>query len=578
MYTKKQKLELLRAQLDAERSTFIAHWRDLSDYVLPRRARFYTLDVNKGDRRNQKIIDSTATLAARTLRSGLMSGITSPARPWFKLTTPDPDLAEFGAVKEWLHTVQRIMSTSFLKSNLYNILPTLYGDLSTFGTSPMSIEEEFSGNVFHCDSFPVGSYMISKNRWGVVDCFIREFRLTVRQLVEHFGYDKATNKIDWTNISDNVKNLWDINQKEQWVEVIHTIKPNEDYDPNKLESKYKKYSSCYYESGYGGNSNSGYDVNDKILKESGYDYFPILSPRWEVTGEDVYGTSCPGMDALGDIKQLQLGERRIFEAVDKMIKPPMVAPVALKNQSVSILPGDITYADVRDGMQGFRPAHEVNFRIQEMEMKQEQIRNRINKAFYVDLFLMLANSDRRQITAREIEERHEEKLLALGPVLEQLNQDLLDPLIDAAFNIHLRQRLLPPPPKELAGMELKVEYVSVMAEAQKLIGITGLERFTQYASNVASFDPSVLLKIKTENLLDNYADIVSLAPNILRTDEEVAAIKQAQEQERQAQLAMQSVQQTAQTAQAMAKTPLEQGTALSAMLDQTNAGALTGGV
>lgn len=570
---KRQKLELLRSQLENERSTFMSHWRDLSDYILPRRSRFYTSDVNKGDRRNQKIIDSTATLAARTLRSGMMSGITSPARPWFKLTTPDPDLAEFATVKDWLHKVQRIMNTSFLKSNLYNVLPVLYGDLGTFGTAPIIIEEEFSGNIFHVESFPVGSYMVSKNRWGVVDTFVREFRLTVRQVIEHFGYSPESKGIDWSVMSDQVKNLWDQGQTEQWIEITHVIKPNEDYDKKKLESRFKKYVSCYYEKGFGGNATSGYDMTDgKILKESGYDYFPVLCPRWEVTGEDVYGTACPGMDALGDIKQLQMLEKRSLEAIEKMIRPPMIAPVALKNQSMSILPGDVTYADVRDGMQGIRPAHEINYRIQEAEMKNDQVRTRIRKAYFEDLFLMLANSDRRQITAREIDERHEEKLLALGPVLEQLNQDLLDPLIDIAFDMHLRQKLLPPPPEELNGVDLKVEYVSIMAESQKLIGITGLERFTNYAGQVAQFDPEVLMKIKSENLLDNYADIVSIAPNILRTDEEVQAMKAQRAQAQQQQMMMEQIKAGASAAKDLGSIPAEGG--LGQMLAQGNAGKL----
>lgn len=160
------------------------------------------------------------------------------------------------------------------------------------------------------------------------------------------------------------------------------------------------------------------------------------------------------MLALGDVKQLQIGERRTMEAVEKMIRPPMIGPSSLKNQSASILPGDITYLDIREGMQGFRPVHEIQFRIQEMEQKQDQVRGRIQRAFFEDLFLMLANSNRRQITAREIEERYEEKLLALGPVLEQLNQDLLDPLIDIIFDIHLKQNLLPEIPEELQGLEI----------------------------------------------------------------------------------------------------------------------------
>jgi len=197
----RRNLELLKAQLDNERSTFVSHWRDLSDYVRPRRARFYTGDTNKGDKRNQKIIDSTATLAERTLRAGMMSGLTSPARPWFRLTTPDPDLAEFNSVKQWLYQVQNIMLNSFLRSNLYNTLPLVYGDNGLFGTAPMSVEESFTGNILHTRSYPVGSYMIAKNWLGIVDTFILEFRMTVRQIVQQFGQVDGFGKPDWSNIS-----------------------------------------------------------------------------------------------------------------------------------------------------------------------------------------------------------------------------------------------------------------------------------------------------------------------------------------------------------------------------------------
>jgi len=124
----------LASKLQLERSSFDDHWRQLNDFILPRRTRFQTTDDDQDkDRRTTKIVDGTATRAARTLQSGLHSGVTSPARPWFRLTTPDPDLAEFGPVKQWLHTVTTRMQTVFLRSNIYNILPVLYGDLGVFG-------------------------------------------------------------------------------------------------------------------------------------------------------------------------------------------------------------------------------------------------------------------------------------------------------------------------------------------------------------------------------------------------------------------------------------------------------------
>lgn len=550
LYGKREELEILRGQLDVERASFIPHWKELSDYILPRRSRFQVTDANRGERKNKNIIDSTATLAARTLRSGMMAGITSPARPWFRLTTPDPDLAEFGPVREWLDNVQNIMVTSYLRSNLYNVLPVMYGDLGTFGTAPISIEEDFTGEVIHSQSFAIGSYWIAKDYKGKVNIFMRDFTMTVRQLIDQFG-SMVDGKPDWSKFSIQVRNLWDQGQYETRIEVVHVVMPNKEYSQRNPLSKYKKFKSCYYEKGNMGDK----DDKDRLLSEKGYDYFPILCPRWETTGEDVYGTSCPGMEALGDIKQLQHGEKRIMEAVDKMIRPPMTGPTSLKTQTASILPGDITYVDAASG-QGFRPAIELNFNVANMENKQMQVRNRIQRAFYEDLFLMLANSDRRQITAREIDERHEEKLLALGPVLEQLNQDCLDPLTDIAFDIHTRQGLLPPPPQELQGLDLKIEYVSIMAQAQKMIGIAGVDRFTGFVGQLAQFDPSALDKIKTDKVIDVYADMTSVPPGIVRSDDEVSGIRDSRMKAQQQQQQMQMIQSGAETAQTLSQTPI----------------------
>jgi hypothetical protein len=553
--SKRHQLEALRSQLYNELTSFIPTFKDLADYVSPRRIRLTGSDVNKGDRRNQKIVDSTATLSLRTLQAGMMSGVTSPARPWFRLTTPDPELAEFGPVKEWLHLVQGRMGTSFLRSNLYNSLPTVYGDQGLFATAAMMVEKD-KENVMHTRVFPVGSYMIAQDSRGRVNVFMREFRMTVRQLVDTFG-EKRNGKYIWDNFSEYVKRQWDECNYETWVDVCHAITPNADYKIGSIVDKEMKFSSSYFERGQTqGNTPRGSEEN-KFLRESGYDYFPVLCPRWEVAGEDVYGTNCPGMVALGDVKMLQVVEKRIAQAIEKMINPPIVAPMSMKNSALTILPGGISYGDMRENGQGFRPAHEVRAPLQEIEQKQIQTRERIRRALFEDLFLMLANSDRRQITAREIDERHEEKLLALGPVLEQLNQDLLDPLIDITFDLHLKQNLIPPPPEELHGVALKVEYVSILAQAQKFVGRAGIDTFAGFCSQIVQLSPPTMDKLNLDQFVDVYADITGVPPTLVRTDEEVAEIRagRAQEQQQQQQMAM--MQQGALAAKDLSQAKLE---------------------
>ena len=553
--------------MEAERASFMPHWRDLADYVLPRRPQFSITETNKGERRNLKIIDSTATLAARTLRSGMMSGVTSPARPWFRLSTPDPSLAEFGPVKDWLHIVSQRMSTVFLRSNLYNALPTVYGDIGVFATAAMGIEEDFDG-VIRCYPFSLGSYAIANNDRLKVDVFSREFRLTVRQTVQKFGkLNERSGSADWSVFSDRVKEAYDRGNLDQWVDICHVIQPNQEYNSNSLTSKRYKYQSVYYDK-------TTSDQEEKYLRDSGYDYFPVLCPRWEVSGEDVYGTECPGMTALGDTKALQLLQKRKSQAIEKHINPPMTAPTSLRSQRASILPGDITYVDERDGQKGFRPVHEVKPDIQGVVLDIQEHQHRIRRAYYEDLFLMLATSDRRQITAREIDERHEEKLLAVGPVLEQLNQDLLDPLIDVTFNIMVRQGLIPEPPEELQGMDLKVEYVSIMHQAQKLAGLAGIERFSAYVGQLATVNPEVIDKIDMDQAIDEYGEITGVPPRIVRPDEMVAEMRQARAQAAQTQQQAMTMAEGAKTAKDLSGASLDGNNALTALLRQAQAGQI----
>ncbi|MCT8150752.1 phage tail protein, partial [Klebsiella aerogenes] len=256
--TIKEQLLKQVALLNNDRSSFEPHWRELSDFINPRGSRFLVTDVNRNDRRNTKTVDPTATLANRTLSSGMMSGITSPARPWFKLATPDPDMMDYGPVKLWLEAVQRRMNEVYNKSNLYQSLPLLYSSLGTYSTGAMAVLED-DEDVIRTMMFPIGSYYLANSARGSVDTCYRKFTMTVRQLVMEFGM---------SNVSASVKGLWESGSYETWIEVIHAVYPNIDRDTGKLDSKNKRVKSVYFEVG---------GDNDKLLRESGFDEFPIMA-------------------------------------------------------------------------------------------------------------------------------------------------------------------------------------------------------------------------------------------------------------------------------------------------------------
>lgn len=574
---KRMQCEVLRQQLTTESSTFRAHWQQLCDFILPRRARFYITDVNKGDRRNQNIVDSTATMAVRTCASGLMAGMTSPARPWFLLSTGDIELDEDHEVQTWLHEVRDRMLDVFRRSNLYNKLPILYGDIAVFGTGAFGIFED-DEDVVRCYDFPIGSYFIANDPKMQVRIFCRVFRLSVQQVVEKWGViDPTTGQPDWaaSAVSETVRSLWVSNSRAAWVDIVHLIQPNLSYDGQKIDAKYKRFEECYYELG---SHNTPRVTSDRygLLQHTGFDEFPILVGRWETNSEDVYATNCPGMTALGDIKQLQTARKRLAQAVEKMINPPLMGPSALRQAKTSILPGDLTYLDVREGMQGLKPIHEVNFgmAIGPLEAMCQEIARRIDECFFVNIFRMFYENQQKDAkTATEVTELKEEKLLALGPMLEQFNTDVGDPLIERTFNIMGRKGLIPPPPQKLQGVKLVVQYVSIMAQAQKQTALTALERFTSFVSQMVQAMPqSGVADIPDfDELIREYADATGVSPKVVRGAAEVLAMRQRRDQQAQAAQTAEAAPKLADAAQKLGSTPASGDNILAQLLGKQNA-------
>lgn len=550
METKKQRYDKRLGAMRQERESFMPHWRELSDHFLPRKGRFLadSKEVNRGEKRNQHIIDSTTRFAARTLRAGMMSGLTNPSRPWFRLLTPDPEMMEFQPVREWLHAVEQSMRDLFAKTNLYNVLPAVYDELGVFQTAAMGAFDD-PDDVIRFYPYTIGSYYIAQNERLVVDSFYREFKMTTRQMVSQFGKESCSGK---------VRMAFESGHFDQWWDVVYLVEPNDLRDPSKADSKNLPFKSVWYE--------KSTDDANKMLRESGFHEFPIFAPRWEVTGEDDWGSGGPGMDALGDAKALQFQQKRKAAAIDKLIDPPLQAPSSLRTQVVSGLPGKITYHDDRSGAQSIKPLYQVQYDLGAVLEDIGECQQRINRAFYVDLFLMLAMSDKRDMTATEVAERHEEKLLMLGPVLERLNDELLDPLIDRTFAIMLRKGLLPPPPPELEGINLRVEYISVLAQAQRMVALGSVERLTGFAMSLAEVNPGALDKIDWDQAVDEYGLALGTPPSLVRSDDDVKKIRDQRAQVQRAQSMIDNAPSMAKAAKDMSETKLDTDNPLTRVL------------
>lgn len=543
--------------LESDRSSWDGHWKEISEYLLPISGRFLGGEErpNKGTKINDKIIDDTATYSIGILSAGMQGGLTSPARPWFRLAPSDPNMMENKAVRLWLETVRDRMLEVFSRSNFYDTIHSVYQELATFGTGVMHIEEDYD-NVIRCRCYTVGEYYLALDKFYRVDTLYRVFWATAGQLVSRFGKE---------NCSDSVVKMVENRQLDDWVKCCHVIEPRNDPDEKK-GGKGMPWRSVYFE--WGRNK-------DKLLGEGGYEEFPVVALRWNVTGSDVYGRG-PGMDALGNVKMLQRMQSQSLIALEKQINPPMNAPSSMKGvDPISIRSGEVNFVNAGQGQQGLAPTFLTNFNIQQVEAKIQQVQMAIGRAFFNELFITPQFNDQRQRTATEIAAIQQEKMLRLGSVLERVQSEGLGPIIDRVFNIMQRHDILPTPPEELADMDLKVEYIDILAQAQKLSALTTVERVATFAANMMQAFPEVRHKFDAMQAIDVYAENAGVAPTIIRSDDEAKASQAAEQQQQQMAQGLAMAEQGAAAAQKLGQTPV--GEAEQTLLDRMLGGG-NGGV
>lgn len=537
------------ASLESEAGSWRDHWRQIAEQVRPRSVRMLANDVTtQGQRKDQAVINGTPFFASRTTAAGLMGGITSPARPWFLLTTPDRNVSKSAAGKAFLEEAAKEIREAFDRSNFYNALHSVYADLADFGTSCIIMEEdeEDSLRLFH---LPVGSYFLAQSERLACDTLYRRTTMTVRQLVRKFGIDA---------VSQVVRTHWESKRYDEAIEVVHCILPAEDAEASR-EANGKPWVSLWWE------EKAQQGQEDRFLRVSGYEEKPFFAPRWETTGEDVYGTS-PGMAALGDCRALQLLEKRKAQLIEKSTNPAMTGPAALRNTPISLLPGGFTPVDAPAAGNAFRPAHEVQpGAIEKTAQEIRETEARIRQAYYADLWLMLSQSDG-DMTAREVVERREEKMLQLGTVLQKLKDELLDPAVTRGFAILMRLGRLPPPPPEMQGQSLRIEFLSIMAAAQKLQGVTGVERLAVFVQTLSQSNQAALDKFDSDQAVVAYADMVGVPQALVRSDDEVEALRAQRAKAMQQQQVAAGAQQRADVAKTLADTDTAGSNALTEMM------------
>lgn len=522
-------------------SWMYVNWADLAQFILPRRSLWLTQSVGnmpnpnsnyRGREINSAIVDPTATYAVRVAAAGLMSGLASPSRPWFKMVPAVKGMAADSEARAWLDDVEDRFYTVLAGSNFYSAFAQECEDLLVFGTAP-SVMYEDEKDIIRLYNYCVGEYYLSVDPAQRVDGVYRLFVMTVQQMVGFFGAE---------NCPQDVQELW--KQKgaglAQEKIVAHAIEPNYALYPDDsgvIPGNFT-WREIYWTYASGSN---------RPLSKRGFVEQPFTCARWSTQSNDAYGRS-PGMDVLPDVIQLQVETRRKAEGIEKQVRPPLVADMSLKNQPSSTLPGHVTYVNQLGPDKGMRPIYQVNPDLKAMVEDIAQIQQRIQRGLFNDLFLMLEQFPQQgKMTAYEVAQKIQEKLQVLGPVIESMLGDLKLKL-KRLYRIMQRKNMLPPTPDSMKGVPLDIEFVSILALAQKAAATGGIERIVALVGNMAAVYPEAKNVLNFEETIREMNDLLGNPDKILHSADEVQAMVQAQTQQAQAQAQAQQAESVAKTA------------------------------
>lgn len=493
------------------RTDYEPEWREIARFAQPARSRFLSRETNKGGKRrfrNATLRDEHGIIAFRTLANGMTSGLSSSSRPWFTLGVHDQDLLESDGVRPWLSEVERRMYDFLGATNFYGAAKINYLELGLFGTAAtVMVEHSVKGAV--CHPLTAGEYWISMSDAMEPDTLYRRVPMTARQAVEAFK----------DRVNPIVRGFYDRSDYEQIVDCFQAIEPNPDHKPGSPLSK--RWRSVWWDVK---------DDRDKTLRESGYHEQPFWAPRWDTTGADVYGYS-PGMETLPTLRELQLQVKRRNEAIDHLVKPEKIVPPNLK---LTGQPGNVVSASAVD-KDGVLVPYQMPYQaITAISGEVQRCETKIDASSFADLFMAITNMQGVQPrNVEEIASRNEEKMTQLGPTIERVNTEMLSVVIDRTFAVMQRGGLLPPAPPDLRDAELAVEFVSILAQMQRMVGLGQIERTVSFIGNLAAADPSAMDKLNVDETIDEYGQRAGAPGKIIRTDAEVEKIRAARQQQQQ---------------------------------------------
>jgi len=502
-------------ELKTDRVTHERDWELIAQLMRPQRGGFGLDDPTTRDR--LRPLSSGPILAQSNFSAGLYGTLTNPANKWFGLKTNDPELDQFHSARLWLDKVTERVLASFLPgvSPFYTATTQVFSDLAAFGNAAQYDELVTAERKILDVTLSLAEVVFDIDGYGRVSEVVRRFRLKAASALRMFGARALPHKFaEWAEKGDQTQHVF-----------FQHVHPNDDFQPGRLGLRGKRWASV-----------TTTEVDGALVRASGYDEMPFFAPRWEVDSGSIYGVG-PAFNALASARAHNRMDEATLRMAQRAADPTLLAgdrenwPLAGR-----IRPGTVVYGalDAR-GNAMLRPlemAGSINLTLAEKQQKMEEIRD----AFHYSLMNL---AGRTGMTATEVMAITEERQRLWAPHQGRVQEEFLAPKVARRFALLWRAGQLPPPPEELRGVELRVDYQSAAAAAQRSVEGNAALRILQDISPLIGIKPRLADRIDEDGLLETLMNARGAPAQMFRSREQADAIA---EQRAQAQQAMQMAQ------------------------------------
>jgi len=514
MASKGETLSARFGALKTDRLFWHDTWEELADYLLPREGGF-TTPITKGERLNAKIYDSTGPHALQIAASGLYARATNPASKWFNLKV-GKDFKDDREVQIWLEDTRDRMS-AVINTQLPEVLFQTYQSMLGFGTAIMFIDED-PKTIIRGHAFKLKDCYLQQDGNGDITKVYRRKEFTLAQAEDVFGTANLPSEMhELMRGTDKHTNL-------QMHEFFHYVGPRVGFNPSKSHDPLNMPMESVWV----------HASSNKVVKDSGFQEDPYMTPRLDVIPTETYGRG-PGLQALPDIRSVNQLMYFQLDGAGLALRPPLDVPEDAYASPLQLFPGAENENQDRSGRKAtamFDVAGNLGISFQMVEERRAAIR----QTFFNDQLQLINNRD---MTAFEVDKRSQQQMMLMGPWQGRIEKELLNKIIDRVFPIMERRSLFAEAPKQLDDVEIKVTYESPLARAQRRVDVAAIDQTMEFIMPLAQF--GVQDNFNMDKMAVQRADFVGLAEDMKVSEEDRDARRQRDAE--QAQMAAQQQEQ-----------------------------------